>query len=116
MAKGRNTQALLGLLGAGLAAKALSTVPLERQGDTKGNKELIRKRGFTNAYRSFNNPESVDSEAPPDSPSLVLSGDGTPVRAGDGFLRSQQYKKGGMTASKRADGIAQRGKTRGRMR
>ena len=25
------------------------------------------------------------------------------------------YKKGGMTASKRADGIAQRGKTRGRM-
>ncbi len=25
------------------------------------------------------------------------------------------YKKGGMTASKRADGIAQRGKTRGTM-
>ena len=25
------------------------------------------------------------------------------------------YKKGGMTASKRADGIAQRGKTRGKM-
>jgi hypothetical protein len=26
------------------------------------------------------------------------------------------FKKGGMTASKRADGIAQRGKTRGKMR
>jgi hypothetical protein len=26
-----------------------------------------------------------------------------------------QYKKGGMTASKRADGIAQRGKTKGRI-
>lgn len=29
---------------------------------------------------------------------------------------SDDYKKGGMTASKRADGIAQRGKTRGQMR
>jgi len=28
---------------------------------------------------------------------------------------SDDYKKGGMTASKRADGIAQRGKTRGKM-
>ena len=27
----------------------------------------------------------------------------------------QEYKKGGMTASKRADGCAQRGKTRGKM-
>ena len=27
----------------------------------------------------------------------------------------ERYKKGGMTASKRADGIAQRGKTRGTM-
>jgi hypothetical protein len=26
-----------------------------------------------------------------------------------------QYKKGGMTASRRADGIAQRGKTKGKM-
>ena len=29
--------------------------------------------------------------------------------------QGQFFKKGGMTASKRADGIAQRGKTRGRM-
>jgi hypothetical protein len=29
--------------------------------------------------------------------------------------RGEGMKKGGMTASKRADGIAQRGKTRGRM-
>jgi hypothetical protein len=33
--------------------------------------------------------------------------------AASGFLSDSGYKKGGMTASKRADGIAQKGKTRG---
>ena len=32
-----------------------------------------------------------------------------------GVIKAKGYKKGGMTASKRADGIAQRGKTRGKM-
>ena len=32
-----------------------------------------------------------------------------------GSFKVEDYAKGGMTASKRADGIAQRGKTRGRM-
>jgi hypothetical protein len=32
-----------------------------------------------------------------------------------GSTPRQQMKKGGMTASKRGDGIAQRGKTRGKM-
>ena len=44
-----------------------------------------------NIRRTFNMPEPLDS------------------------VPGQEYKKGGMTASKRADGIAQRGRTRGKM-
>jgi hypothetical protein len=48
----------------------------------------------------------------------VRSGTGLPIRAGDDLLRSigEGRKKGGVvSASKRADGMAQRGKTRGKM-
>ena len=45
-----------------------------------------------------------------------MKDDKTPSRAGMGEIMSGKgMAKGGMTASKRADGIAQRGKTRGKM-
>ena len=127
MAKGKNARALLGLLGAGLAARAM-TLPSLGEGDAdrrEVHQEALDKLGLSGAGDYIVNPNRRITEAErrqarmrasPDSASLVLSGDGTPVRAGDGFLRSQQFKKGGkVSASKRADGIAQRGKTRGRM-
>ena len=127
MAKSKNTKALLGLLGAGLAAKALTTKSLEPLPPEKEEayQEALNKFGLRGTLDYFANPNRTITEAErrqarrlasPDTSSLVLSGDGTPVRAGDGFLRSQQFKKGGkVSASKRGDGIAQRGKTRGRM-
>lgn len=56
----------------------------------------------------------------------ITSSSGMPVRSGSGFAKSGQYKKGGAvktyakggsvsSASKRADGCAQRGKTKGRI-
>jgi hypothetical protein len=53
----------------------------------------------------------------------IPSSSKTPSKAGAGrgFInppipKDAKYAKGGMTASRRADGIAQRGKTRGKMR
>ena len=51
---------------------------------------------------------------------VITDSSGMPVSSGSGYARSGQYKKGGAvkaksSASKRADGIAQRGKTKGRM-
>ena len=56
-------------------------------------------------------------------PEIARSGAGLTIRTSDGFLTTQQFKKGGKvssgsktaSASRRGDGIAQRGKTRGRM-
>jgi hypothetical protein len=47
----------------------------------------------------------------------IVDSSGMPVRSGSGYARSGQYKKGGMvkSASVRADGIAKRGKTKGRI-
>ena len=124
MAKSKNTKALLGLLGEGLAAKALTAQSLEPLPSEKKEayQKALNKLGLSGAGNFFGVPDSeianraASMRTSPDSSSLVLSGDGTPVRAGDGFLRSQQFKKGGkVSASKRGDGIAQRGKTRGRM-
>lgn len=56
-----------------------------------------------------------------EEPSLrgaVTDSSGMPVRSGSGYLKSAQYKKGGVvksSASKRADGCAIRGKTKGRI-
>jgi hypothetical protein len=50
---------------------------------------------------------------------VMVDSSGMPVRSGSGYVRSGQYKKGGAvktkSASSRADGIAQRGKTKGRI-
>lgn len=50
---------------------------------------------------------------------VVVDSSGMPIRSGSGFLKSGQYKKGGAvkakSASARADGIAKRGKTKGRI-
>lgn len=50
---------------------------------------------------------------------VLTDSSGMPVRSGSGYARSGQYKKGGAvkakSASARADGIAQRGKTKGRI-
>jgi hypothetical protein len=48
---------------------------------------------------------------------VIVDSSGMPVRSGSGYARSGQYKKGGTvkSASSRADGIAKRGKTKGRI-
>lgn len=50
---------------------------------------------------------------------VTVDSSGMPIRSGSGFLKSANYKKGGSvkakSASSRADGIAQRGKTKGRI-
>jgi hypothetical protein len=53
----------------------------------------------------------------------VRTSTGIPVRSGDGLLQTESFKKGGAvksrgsasSASRRGDGIAIRGKTKGRM-
>ena len=40
---------------------------------------------------------------------------GIPIRTSDGFLTTQKKKGGKISVSRRGDGIAQRGKTRGKM-
>jgi hypothetical protein len=48
---------------------------------------------------------------------VIVDSSGMPIRSGSGYARSGQYKKGGTvkSASSRADGIAKRGKTKGRI-
>jgi hypothetical protein len=61
-------------------------------------KEKEDKASEVSGEMSFGSPKSRNYD----------SGDRTPRMSDD-------YAKGGMTASKRADGIAQRGKTRGKL-
>ena len=131
MAKGRNTAAMLGLLGAGLAASKLGGVSLPpidpEQADVVD--EARRKYGFKGAQEYLKNPYRTPTDVErtrarekvfKTEPSLrgalrtedyvpILSGDGLPIKPGG-------MKKGGkVSASSRGDGIAQRGKTRGKM-
>ncbi len=48
-------------------------------------------------------------------PNAVSAGDGSPVETSEGFLTTTYKKKGGKVSASRGDGIAERGKTRGKM-
>lgn len=130
MAKGRNTAAMLGLLGAGLVASKLGSVSLGQRDPESADiaDEAMRKYGFKGAQEYLSNPNRTPTDAErtrarkkvyETEPSLrgtlrtedygpILSGTGVPIKFG--------MKQGGkVSASSRGDGIAQRGKTRGKM-
>ncbi len=48
-------------------------------------------------------------------PNRVEAGDGSPVETSEGFLTTTYKKKGGKVSAFRGDGIAKRGKTKGRI-
>jgi len=121
MARGRNLAALGALLGAGaMAASRKSSA-----GDTPVDDDAQALQ-FLKDYKESNLKMTPGEEAAvrrralreePGGRNLVLSEGAYPVSTESGkFLRSGM-KKGGKvsSASKRADGAAQRGKTRGKM-
>lgn len=92
-------------------------------GLTGGGLEGI-KTAVDNTIGAINNLNStvVGDGSPASSPSFASGnvnpvGGKTPLNENLGALKVGGYKKGGMvsSASKRGDGCAQRGKTRGRM-
>jgi len=121
MAKGRKTAALLGVLGAGLAASKLGNVSLGQLDPDRADviDEAKRKYGFKGALEYFDNPyrkvtdaerEQARRRAFKDSPTTVLTASGLPIETAGGYLKT--YKKGGVT---RADGCITKGHTRGKM-
>lgn len=122
MAKGKNTAALLGLLGAGaLAAGQIpylgkvaldsSLKPTRPERETRLPEYPVVSDEERKAARKrvFETEPSLRGTLRTEDYQPILSGTGLPIRSG--------MKKGGkVSASSRADGIAQRGKTKGRMR
>ena len=120
MARGRNLAALGALLGAGaLAASRKNTTGASGDGDAE-KLAFIKRYADTNLKMTPGEEAAVRRRALAEEPGgrqLLISEDAYPVSTGSGkFLRSGM-KKGGMvsSASKRADGAAKRGKTRGKM-
>ena len=113
MAKGRNTAALLGLLGAGALASNLGGVKLD------SSKEKRPERGYpvvSDDERKAARKKVFETE--PSLRGTLRTEDYVPILSGSGLsIKTGGMKKGGkVSASSRADGIAQRGKTKGRMR
>jgi hypothetical protein len=118
MAKGRKTAAMLGLLGAGALAAGLGRVKLDSASETKGagretrlpEYPVVSDEARTAARkRTFETEPSLRGTLRTEDYRPILSGTGLPIKTGG-------MKSGGkVTASRRADGIAQRGKTKGRM-
>ena len=74
---------------------------------------LNKERGLTRKA-----PEGTEREYKPrrePKPLTEVKKPGTEVNYENKETSDMSFKRGGMTASKRADGIAQRGKTKGRM-
>ena len=120
MARGRNLAALGALLGAGaLAASRKNTTGVSGDGDAK-KLAFLKQYADTNLKMTPGEEAAVRRRALAEEPGgrqLFVSEEGYPVSTGSGkFLRSGM-KKGGIvsSASKRADGAAKRGKTRGKM-
>jgi hypothetical protein len=122
MAKGRKTAALLGVLGAGaLAAKQLpylgrvdlDAVPKptrpERETRIPEYPVLTDDQRKESRKKLYETESSLRGTLRTEDYVPILSGDGLPIKTGG-------MKKGGkVSASSRGDGIAQRGKTKGRM-
>ena len=118
MAKGRNTAALLGLLGAGALASNLGSVKLDSPKEKRPERET-RIPGYpvpTDEERKASREKLFKTE--PSLRGALRTEDYEPILSGSGLTwKSGAMKKGGkVSASSRADGIAQRGKTKGRMR
>jgi hypothetical protein len=116
MARGRNIAALAALLGAGALASSKKALE-DSDTDTM---EFLRRYQDSNLKMLPSEERAVRRKVFAEEPGLrnvVRSEEVYPVSTGSGtFLRSGM-KKGGkvMSASKRADGMAKRGKTRGKM-
>ena len=131
MAKGRKTAAMLGLLGAGaLAARAVPPSPVNSENPDRDAilEEAKRKYGFSGAMKYLSSPYRIPTdyerdqnrkkayEAEPGLRGTLRTEDYQPVLSGTGMSVRSGMKKGGkVSASSRGDGIAQRGKTRGKM-
>lgn len=124
MAKGRNTAALLGLLGAGaLAARA---VPLDSVSRAVPLDSVHKKTELESRIPEYPLPTDDQRKAArkkvyenePGLRGTLRTEDYVPILSGTGLpIKTGAMKKGGkVSASSRADGIAQRGKTKGRMR
>jgi hypothetical protein len=128
MAKGRRAAALGALLGAGaLATKQIPYLGRVDLNQTPKNtqdadlSELESAERDANSYRKVT-PSALKAarkrtfETEPSLRGTLMSGEGYPVLSGTGLPIKYGLKKGGkVTASRRADGIAKRGKTKGRM-
>ena len=122
MAKGRRTAALGALLGAG----ALATKQIPNLGGTNLNAGPKMKRPeietripeypvVSDEARKAARKRVLDTE--PGLRNTLMDEDFRPVLSGTGLpIKTGGMKKGGkVTASRRADGIAQKGKTKGKM-
>ncbi|NBS67702.1 hypothetical protein EBT31_02160 [bacterium] len=107
-------KAAAGLLGAAALLQATKTDLTDR-----GPKFQYEIDESLNQYRPATDDELRDARIKAlKGTGIVTTSDGLPIDTldGRGYLKSTPFKKGGsVSASKRADGMAQRGKTRGKM-
>jgi hypothetical protein len=132
MARDSDLAALAALIGAGALAMRkkssvdLGPIPPELKGvNVSGANFRQRLAEIDNPYRKVT-PEELRAvrgrvlDTDPAFRGVVRDSDNNPVLSGTGqTVKSGSYKKGGKvkkTASSRGDGIAQRGKTKGKMR
>ncbi len=88
-------------------------------GGTVGGKKKLTMKEFEDAmFLPYQTLEGQRFEKPPSGGSTNVGLDASELRGGRGKVnpeKGKDFAKGGVTASCRADGIAQRGKTRGKM-
>lgn len=117
MARGRDIGALAALLGMG--AMAASRKSSSSTGDSDADTlALARKYPDARLLMTPAEGRAARRQALTElgNPNLLLTEDVQPVRTGPGTLLRTGMKKGGkVSASRRGDGIAKRGKTRGKM-
>ena len=117
---------LYGLNEAGKVDKSLEKMKVAGGAkDVSGSKfmdamdELTREDYGTASPERLKRARAAAIREEPSLRGVMTDSSGRPVRSSYGYAKSEQYKKGGAvkskSASSRADGIAQRGKTRGKM-
>ncbi len=87
-------------------------------GGTVGGKKKLSMKEFEDAMFLPYQQDGRRFEKPPAGGSTNVGLDASELRGGRGTVnpeKGKDFAKGGSTASKRADGIAQRGKTRGKL-
>lgn len=98
--------------------KRVSSAELRASRDSLQD-ELTREDHGTASPARLERARAAAIQEEPSLRGVMVDSSGMPIRSGSGFLKSGKYKKGGAvkskSASSRADGIAQRGKTKGRM-